>query len=63
MKKQDASIKNTADYVIQNGRIYTSNPGQLWAEAVAVTGDRIVYVGDKAGARKYEGEGTTVIDL
>lgn len=52
-----------ADWLFQNGTIYTVNPAQSRAEAVAVRGNRIVYVGDKAGAAVWKGPGTRVVDL
>ena len=33
-----------------NGKIYTVNENRDWAEAVVTDGNRIVYVGDDAGA-------------
>jgi predicted amidohydrolase YtcJ len=52
-----------ADTVGLNGKIYTSNPKQPWAEAVAIKGTDIVYVGDNEGAKKLIGENTTTADL
>ena len=52
-----------ADYVLTNGKVYTVNDEQPWAEAVAVKGDAIVYVGDNAGAAAFVGEGTKKVDL
>jgi len=52
-----------ADYVFTNGKVYTVNVLVPWAEAVAVKGDKIVYVGDTAGAEALVGEGTERIDL
>ena len=37
-----------ADLVFRSGRIWTGNPAQPWAEAVAIRGDQISAVG-KAG--------------
>ncbi len=54
---------HAADYVMTNGKIYTVNDKQPWAEAVAVKGDEIVYVGDKEGGDAHIGDGTRVIDL
>jgi len=54
---------SAADYVFTNGLVYTVNPGQPWAEAVAVKGTDIVYVGDDDGAQAFVGEGTEVLDL
>ncbi|WP_162845974.1 amidohydrolase [Seongchinamella sediminis] len=51
------------DQVFLNARAYTVNGAQPWAEAVAVEGDRIVYVGDNAGARALVEEATVIHDL
>lgn len=42
-----------ADLVLHNTRVYTSDDSQWTAEAVAVVGDRIVYVGDNDGVGDY----------
>jgi predicted amidohydrolase YtcJ len=52
-----------ADLVLKNGNIYTVNDKQPHAEAVAVKGDRIVFVGSSAEAQKYIGKNTRVVDL
>jgi len=52
-----------ADLIIRGGTIYTVEEGNLSVEAVAVSGDRIVYAGDLAGIKKFEGENTKIIDL
>ena len=52
-----------ADLVFVNGNIYTVNEKQSRAEAVAVKGDRIIFVGSNADARKFQGAKTRVIDL
>lgn len=49
---------DTAEKVLTGGRIYTVNPAQPWAEAVAIQGGRIVYVGDDAGAAAWVGPKT-----
>lgn len=49
--------------VFHNGRVYTANEATPWAEAVAVTGTAITYVGDSAGAQALAGPDTRVIDL
>jgi predicted amidohydrolase YtcJ len=36
--------------VLTNGKVYTVSEAQPWAEAVAVRGREIVYVGGNAGA-------------
>ena len=52
-----------ADFVFRNGPIYTVSEAAPWAEAVAVTGNAISYVGDEAGAMALAGPDTKVIDL
>src|SRR4051794_41712325 len=42
-----------AETVFVNGNIYTMNERQPGAEAIAVKGDRIVFVGSNAEAEKY----------
>ncbi|MGZ8844173.1 MAG: amidohydrolase [Pyrinomonadaceae bacterium] len=54
---------NPADVVFINGNIYTVNQKQPRAEAIAVKGDRIVFVGSNANAKKYQGAGSRVVDL
>jgi predicted amidohydrolase YtcJ len=53
----------TADLVFKDGNIYTVSEGQPAAQAVAVKGDRIVFVGSNSGVAKYIGSNTRVIDL
>jgi predicted amidohydrolase YtcJ len=52
-----------ADRILTNGSIYTVDESRSWAEAVAVKDGEIVYVGDSAGAKAYEGPQTETIDL
>ena len=44
-----------ADFVFRNGPIYTVSASAPWAQAVAVTGNTITYVGDEAGAMALAG--------
>ena len=53
----------TADLVLVNGRIYTLDPAKPWAEAVAITGDRLSAVGSAADVRALTGPGTRTLDL
>src|SRR5712692_10378858 len=57
------SQKSPADLVFFNGNIYTANEKLPRAEAVAVKGDRIVFVGSNAAAKNYQGAKTRVVDL
>jgi predicted amidohydrolase YtcJ len=53
-----------ADIVLHGGPVYTMNPVRAWAEAVAIRGDRIVYVGSSQGAAGFIVPGRTkVVDL
>ena len=52
-----------ADRVFLNGAVYTVDEARSWAEAVAVTDGRIVYVGDNEGATRYIADETEIIDL
>jgi hypothetical protein len=58
-----ASGSGYASFVFQNGGVYTVTAARRFAEAVAVRGDRIVYVGSTLGARELVGPETQVIDL
>lgn len=59
----DAQKSEPAELVFKNGTIYTANQRQPPAEAVAVGGGRIVFVGSNGDAQKYIGASTRVIDL
>ncbi|HEY5747641.1 MAG TPA: amidohydrolase [Chryseolinea sp.] len=52
-----------ADTVILGGKIYTMEDAHPQVEAVAVTGDKIVFAGTEKEARELIGEKTTVINL
>ncbi|HQR30755.1 MAG TPA: amidohydrolase family protein, partial [Anaeromyxobacteraceae bacterium] len=55
--------QEVADTVFVNGAVYTMDARKPRAEAVAVHGKKIVYVGNDAGAKALVGRRTTVIDL
>lgn len=52
-----------ADSVYLNGNIYTVETAQPKAQALAVVGQKLVYVGSNSGAKKYVGAQTKVVDL
>jgi predicted amidohydrolase YtcJ len=58
-----AAAPPKADLVVWGGPIYTAVDAHPTAEAVAVRGGRIVYVGARAGAAAEVGPKTRVIDL
>ncbi|HEY3475842.1 MAG TPA: amidohydrolase, partial [Anaerolineales bacterium] len=55
-------MPTSADFVIQNASIFTSDPSNPNAEAVAVTGNRIVYVGTNEGVQSFKDRSTRVIN-
>ena len=52
-----------ADLILTGARVWTAETKSPWAEAVAVRGDRIVYVGDARGAEALRGPKTDVREL
>lgn len=52
-----------ADTIFRHGAVYTVDAARSWAEAVAVRGGRIVYVGRDAGVAEWTGPKTRSIDL
>jgi predicted amidohydrolase YtcJ len=54
---------NMVDLVLVNGKVWTGNPAQPWAEAVAVRDGKIFAVGTAAEARKLSPSGTKLVDL
>jgi predicted amidohydrolase YtcJ len=56
------TTEEKADLLIVNAEIATVNPDQPTASAVAVKGDRILWVGSAEEAVNYQGEATTMID-
>ena len=59
----DPPAVDPADLVFKNGNIYTANESMPQAQAIAVKGDRIVFVGSNGEAQKYVGKATRVVDL
>lgn len=62
---QPVSISTTqdAELLMLNGKVYTVNHEQSWAEAIAITDGRIIWVGNSEDANQWQGEGTRTIDL
>ena len=52
-----------ADYVFKNGAVYTIDSQNPTAQAIAVSGKHIAYVGNNAGAQAFIGDKTKVTDL
>lgn len=55
-------MRQSANLLLLNARVLTMDPARPTAEAVAVAGQRIIYVGDNQGAAELRGPHTRVID-
>jgi len=54
---------DVADTVYTNGKIYTVNQAQPWAEAVAIKDGKFLVVGSNADVEAVIGDATEVVDL
>jgi predicted amidohydrolase YtcJ len=54
---------HASDTILIHGHIYTGNPKTPWAQALAITGDRLDAVGSEADVQKHRQPATKVIDL
>ena len=52
-----------ADMVLHNTKIYTANDAQWIAEATAVLGDKVIFVGSNADASKYMCGDAQIMDM
>ena len=59
----NAVAAEKADYVFKNGAIYTIDSKNPTAQAIAITGKHISYVGTNDGVKPFVGDKTQVIDL
>lgn len=55
-------IGSKADMIVINARVWTGDEQQLWAEAMAISGDTIVAVGSTAEIKAMAGTTTSTID-
>jgi hypothetical protein len=55
--------REPADLAFVRGAVYTVDGARSWAETVAVSKGRIVYVGTDAGSKPWLGAQTRVVDL
>lgn len=57
-------MKDTAAHlVLKNGSVFTVDPDRSWAQAIAISGDKIVFVGSNAGVEATIDTDTVVVDL
>jgi predicted amidohydrolase YtcJ len=55
--------KGVADLVLLNGTVWTVNPAQPWAEAVAIKGDKILDAGSSQEISRMIRDSTQIIEL
>ncbi len=60
---RDKARIDAADLALTGGRIYTVDARRSWAEAVAIRGGRIVFVGSDEDAKAQIGPDTKVVEL
>jgi predicted amidohydrolase YtcJ len=60
---RDKAGTDAADLALTGGRIYTVDARRSWAEAVAIRGGRIVFVGSDEDAKAHIGPDTKVVEL
>ena len=58
-----AQERATADLIVTNGRIYTVDDNRPLAQAMAIAGGKILFVGSDRGAKLFSGPGTRTVDL
>ena len=63
MLAASATAADKADYVFTNGAIYTIDSKNPTAQAIAIRGKFITYVGTNDGVKPFVGDKTQVIDL
>lgn len=52
-----------ADKVFQNGKVYTVNNKQPWAQSIAIKDGKIIHVGDNSSVATFIDDSTQTIDL
>lgn len=58
-----SSADSLADNVFINAKIYTANPAQPFAQAIAIKDKKILYVGSNEAIKSKIGADTTIFDL
>ena len=59
----ERDVFSSADTIYTNARIYTVDPEQRWAEAVAIEDGAFIAVGTAAEVATFAGDDTRVVDL
>jgi len=59
----DSANDSVADSIYINGRVYTVNATDDWADAVAIRSGKIIAVGTNEDIEKFRGADTSLVDL
>jgi predicted amidohydrolase YtcJ len=62
LSRSQGRMVEPADIIVVHGRVYTEDPKQPWAQAVAIYKGKIVAVGDDPVIERMRGMGTKVIN-
>jgi predicted amidohydrolase YtcJ len=62
LSRAQGRMVEPADIIVVHGRVYTEDPKQPWAQAVAIYKGKIVAVGDDSVIERRRGMGTKVIN-
>ncbi len=54
---------NSADLILDHGKVWTEDPSKPLAQAIAIKGTRIVKVGSESEVMVFRGSGTRLVDL
>ena len=57
------SLAQSPDIILHNGKIFTADKIHKYAEAIAITGDKISAIGKNDAVTKLKGANTQMIDL
>lgn len=60
---EPVALEPVAELVLTHAEIYTLDPAQPWADALAIAGGELVAVGAQHEVLRHRGPGTRVIDL
>ncbi|KAA5838413.1 amidohydrolase [Saccharopolyspora hirsuta] len=54
---------DTADLILTSATVYTVDPERPWATDLAISGEKVLAVGDRDEVARHRGPGTAVVDL
>ena len=62
-ESENHDLRNVADVIFFNGEVYTVDINRSWAQAVAVRGNKIIYVGNDSDVMKFKNDQTRLVNL